>query len=226
MDPERLVTQPDEQLVMAYLANRLSETEAAAFELYCLEHPEFAREVERELALKMGFREWNANQLRGPRSRWVPVAMAATVLLAVIAGLWRYSAFTPGHENLLVWTSAAELPATLRGRGMAHATLIRLRQSEEPVLAAGLGVLEIRVVPDAPAGPQGYTAHIEVRSPAASTATTVRIKQVESDGAVGLYFSSAQLVGKRLSVSIWPTDHPTVTQTFQAQIVEGDARSP
>ena len=54
---------PGETVVADYLANRLSETEAQAFELYCLEHPDFARDVERELALRS---EEHTSELQSP----------------------------------------------------------------------------------------------------------------------------------------------------------------
>ena len=52
---------PDQATVAAYLANRLDETGAEAFESYCLRHPDFARRVELDLIFKVGLR-----QMQGP----------------------------------------------------------------------------------------------------------------------------------------------------------------
>lgn len=220
MNTERFETQPDEDAVMDYLRNRLSESSAIAFERYCLEHPEFAREVERELALKRGFRELGGSGYRR-RTPLVRLALAATLLLPAFLGVWYYTARNAGRtETLVVATAAGELPANLRSRSTTRISLIRLRQSEDLGLPIRPGLLELRLVPDFPPAAQGYDAHIEAWSPAARMESSIHITSVEADGSAKLYFSAEQLVGKTLSISIWPAGSPAASQTFRARIID------
>jgi len=92
----------NQQHLEQYVAGKLSESEAAAFEEYCLENPEFAKQVEMEQLLKSGLaqvaRGSTAEFVRESQNRWI-YALAASVLLLVAAGayLWQQSAAVRPH---------------------------------------------------------------------------------------------------------------------------------
>jgi len=93
----------NQQLLEQYVAGRLNESEAVAFEEFCLENPEFAKQVELEQLLKSGVvqvaRGSTAEFVRsGTETRWM-LALAASVILCVIAGtyLWQQSAAVRPH---------------------------------------------------------------------------------------------------------------------------------
>jgi hypothetical protein len=95
----------NQQLIEQYVAGKMSEADAEAFEIFCLENPEFARQVEIEQRLKAGIaqvaRGSTAEFVRsGNESRW-KIALAASILLFVCAGafLWQRSAAV--HPNIL-----------------------------------------------------------------------------------------------------------------------------
>jgi hypothetical protein len=92
----------NQQLIEQYVAGRLSESEAEAFEEYCLDNPEFARQVEMEQRLKAGLahvaRGSTAEFVRENHGRW-KIALAASVLLFMCAGayLWQRSMAVRPH---------------------------------------------------------------------------------------------------------------------------------
>ncbi|HET9863659.1 MAG TPA: hypothetical protein VFP37_09475 [Steroidobacteraceae bacterium] len=83
-----------QQLIEQYVAGRMGEAQAEAFEIRCLEDPELARQVELEQRLKAGLalvaRGSTAEFVRSDRSAAWYVALAASVLLACAAiVLWQ-----------------------------------------------------------------------------------------------------------------------------------------
>ena len=86
----------NQHLIDPYVAGRLGEAEAQAFEEYCLAHPEFAKQVEYEQRLKAGI----AQVARGSTAEFVrsnhplrwSLAAAAGLLLAIasIFYLWNH----------------------------------------------------------------------------------------------------------------------------------------
>ena len=82
----------NQEQIEQYVAGRMGEAEAQAFEEYCLANPEFARQVEYEQRLKAGI---GAGCAAAPRRnscapthplRW-SLAAAASVLIALVAVL-------------------------------------------------------------------------------------------------------------------------------------------
>ncbi|HEU4591044.1 MAG TPA: hypothetical protein VFS13_09060 [Steroidobacteraceae bacterium] len=81
-------------LIEQYVAGRMGEAEAEAFEVRCLEDPDLARQVELEQRLKSGFalvaRGSTAEFVRSEKSLHRHVAVAASVLFACAAlFLWQ-----------------------------------------------------------------------------------------------------------------------------------------
>jgi len=82
----------NQQLIEQYVAGRMDEAQAAAFEEYCLMNPEFARQVEFEQRLKSGLeqvaRGSTAEFVRADRTGFWKLAAAASVVLVITAGVW------------------------------------------------------------------------------------------------------------------------------------------
>jgi hypothetical protein len=88
----------NQQMIEQYLAGRMPETDAVAFEEYCLLNPDFARQVECEQRLKTGLSE----VARGSTTEFVRsnhplgwVAAAAGVLLAVLSLYYGWNQLFP-----------------------------------------------------------------------------------------------------------------------------------
>jgi hypothetical protein len=107
-------------LIEQYVAGRMSEADAEAFEILCLEDPELARQVEFEQRLKAGLeqvaRGSTAEFVRsGTSLRW-RLAVAASVLLFVCAGayLWQRLPGTNSHLLAAVATEAERSGVSMR----------------------------------------------------------------------------------------------------------------
>ena len=100
----------NQQLIEQYVAGKLGEVEAEAFEVACLEDPELARQVELEQRLKSGLeqvaRGSTAEFVRSEGTlRW-RLAVAASVVLFLLAGfyLWQRLPGTRPHVLAAVTT--------------------------------------------------------------------------------------------------------------------------
>jgi hypothetical protein len=104
----------NQEKIEQYVAGRLGNEEAEAFEAYCVANPEFARQVEFEQRLRDGIREVAAGstaefvRANNPM-RW-KVALAASVILVVTGALfvWRHASPTVAKPVLAAVTSAAQ----------------------------------------------------------------------------------------------------------------------
>ncbi len=130
------------QLIEQFVAGRMAEAEAEAFEEFCLVNPEFAKQVEVEQRLKAGL----AQVARGSTSEFVrsgredswKFALAASVLLLIGAGayLWQRSATISPHVLTAMQNHTAPSGASLR--------LALVRGAENvPVLPDGVVRIEI-----------------------------------------------------------------------------------
>jgi hypothetical protein len=200
---------PGETVVADYLANRLSETEAQAFELYCLEHPDFARDVEHELALKTGMSE--AHQSPAPVSvpthkrhypRW-RLALAASV--AVLAGAVLIVQLVMDKQPPLVaFTSTVDVPDQLKRSAVSQIWLVRVRgnRAATQVLATADGVVEIHLLPDKDSKSGDYSVQISAESPSSTHPLTVRHLRTAADGYLTLYVPASQMVGRTWLISV------------------------
>jgi hypothetical protein len=126
-----------------YIAGRLGESEAEAFEEYCLAHPEFARRVEYEQRLKAGITQIaqgsTAEFVRSNHPlRW-SLAAAAGLLLAVfsIFYLWNHPLAVTSRPIM----AAVQTDAQRNGASMRLA-LVRGTDSA-PTLQTGIVRVEI-----------------------------------------------------------------------------------
>ena len=132
----------NQEMIEQYVAGRLGKEEAEAFEAYCVEHPEFARQVEYEQRLKSGIREVasgsTAEFVRSNNPlRW-KLALAASLLLLVGAGIYVWVGSMPAARHMLaaVATDAERTGPALR--------LALVRGAENvPVLQPGTVRVEI-----------------------------------------------------------------------------------
>jgi hypothetical protein len=101
----------NQQQIEQYVAGKMSQAEAEAFEVYCLENPEFAKQVEFEQRLKAGL----AQVARGSTAEFVRsgnplrfrLAAAAAVLLCLSVGFYAFHARMGATQPLLSAVSAA-----------------------------------------------------------------------------------------------------------------------
>jgi hypothetical protein len=199
---------PAEGVIADYLANRLSETEAQEFELYCLRHPDFARHVERELALKTGLRELHrsAPQISSAgRKRYGgrPLALAASVaVFASAALLFQYS--LDKRPSLVAFRSMADIPDPLRSSAVSQVRLIRMRGSDAAtrVSASARGLVDIRLVPDSIAESGIYSVQISAESQSSTKPLIVRGLRPTPDGYLQVFVPAAQMIGRVWLVSV------------------------
>jgi len=108
------------QQIEQYVAGKMSQVEAEAFEAYCLANPEFAKQVEFEQRLKLGL----AQVAKGSTAEFVRsnhpvrwrIAAAAAVLLGLSAAFYAFHANPAGARPLLAAVSgdAQHRGSTLR----------------------------------------------------------------------------------------------------------------
>ena len=94
-----------QQLIEQYVAGKLGEAEAEAFEVACLEDPELARQVEFEQRLKAGLeqvaRGSTAEFVRSGSTLGWRLAAAASVVLFLCAGVYLWQRL-PGTRPLVL----------------------------------------------------------------------------------------------------------------------------
>jgi len=94
-----------QQLIEQYVAGKLGEAEAEAFEVACLEDPELARQVEFEQRLKAGLeqvaRGSTAEFVRSGSTLGWRLAAAASVLLFLCAGVYLWQRLPGAHPLVL-----------------------------------------------------------------------------------------------------------------------------
>jgi hypothetical protein len=219
---------PGEAVVAAYLANRLSETEAQEFELYCLQHPDFARDVERELTLKTGMRE--ADQSVAPvsvptykrRYRW-RLALAASV--AVLASAVLIIQYVMDKQPALVaFTSTIDVPEQLRRSAVSQVWLVRVRGNSAAtrVSAPADGVVEIRLLPDKDSKSGDYSVQISRESLSSTKPLIVKHLKQATDGYLQLYVPAKQMIGRTWLISVAEGDDFEKSQpheVFRVQFV-------
>jgi hypothetical protein len=218
---------PDEATVSAYLANRLDPSRAEAFEAYCLRNPEFARRVEGDLLLKMGFGQMQtADRARRPgHQRRIMFAIAAGLTIVVACGLLL---FLSGHPSApLAYRSATGVPAPLLSGPRVSLTLIRLRGDSAVhriVAPPRAGVLAVRVVPDSAPGRLGYTMSVALESALIPRSITLDNLQPDANGYVEMYLPLAAVVGHTLKIALNPSP-AAGTESLSFRLVVADAQS-
>jgi hypothetical protein len=196
---------PDEATVAAYLGNQLPEPQAEAFEIYCLDHPEFARMVELDLTMKRGLREIGMRDLK-PRPALLyrpPWAMAAGLGAVVACGL--LLAWAPWRHSLIAYRNSSEVPLQLRAGVHVGATFLRLRGSDAPhrlVVPRRAGVLELKIYPDTAPGPEGYSAGIVLDSIVGTRSVVLHRLRTDADGFLELYLPLSEVVGHTLKITL------------------------
>ena len=133
----------NQEQIEKFVAGRMSEAEALAFEEYCLSNPEFARQVDYEQRLKVGLAQVASGSTaefvrdRLPL-RW-SLAAAASVVIALVAvfSLW----FSGRHVQTPTLMTAVSDSSPF---GDASLRLALVRGSDtSPALPAGLVRVEI-----------------------------------------------------------------------------------
>ena len=173
-----------------------------------MEHPDFARDVERELALKTGMR--GAHQSVAPVS--VPMhkrryrfrlALAASV--AVLASAVLVIQYSKDKQPALVaFTSTMDVPDQLKGSVVSQVWLVRVRgnRAATQVSAPADGVVEIRLLPDLNSKSGDYSVQISAQSPSSTKPLTVGNLRPATDGYLQLYVPAKQMIGRTWLISV------------------------
>ncbi len=220
-----LTLPPDETTVAAYLGNQLPESQAEAFEIYCLNHPDFARKVELDLCMKRGLREIGTRGLESrPVFRFRPQWAIAASLAAVIIGSVLLLGWSHWHAGLITYRNLNEVPLELRTGVQFDVTMLRLRGADAVHRVAaprGNGVLKLKIFPDTSPGPQGYSAAIVRDSIVNSRAVVLNQLHPDADGYLELYMPLSDVVGHKLKITLAPDTDRSVATTpaFQLQVV-------
>jgi hypothetical protein len=220
---------PDQATVAAYLSNRLDSSDAEAFEIYCLRHPEFARHVELDLQFKLGLQQiQKTDPVRHTgRRRGILFAIAACVVLVVCATLLLIPRVAPGA--LLAYRSTTEVPQSLLAGPRVSATLIRVRNgtaAHRIPAPRGAGILAVRIAPDSPPGRLGYILGIAPESVVISRPTTLDDLHPDADGYINVYLPIAAAVGRTLRITVNPS--PTTGAdpiSFRLQVTYAESGS-
>jgi hypothetical protein len=104
----------NQDLIEQYVAGKLGEAEAEAFEAYCVAHPEFAKQVEFEQRLRAGI----AEIARGSTAEFVRAnnpfayrfAVAATVLVVLGAGFFGWRTWGTAATRPILTAVASDAP--------------------------------------------------------------------------------------------------------------------
>jgi len=133
----------NQEQIERFVAGRMGEAEALAFEEYCLANPEFARQVEYEQRLKAGLAQVasgsTAEFVRSEHPlRW-KLAAAAGVLIALVA---MFSIWTTGLHSSAPTILAAVTDSTPHGGTSLRLALVRGAETV-PALPPGLVRVEI-----------------------------------------------------------------------------------
>jgi hypothetical protein len=200
---------PGETVVADYLANRLSEAEAQAFELYCLEHPDFARDVERELALKTGMREAQQSPAavsvpthRRRPARWRMALAASVVILA--SAVWIIQYASDKRPALVAFTSTTDVPDQLKRFAISQVWLVRVRGkgAATQVSAPADGIVEIRLLPGMDSKSGEYSVQISAEAPSSTKPLAVGNLKTAADGYLQFYVPASQMVGRTWLISV------------------------
>jgi hypothetical protein len=127
----------NQQQMEQYVSGRMSESDARAFEDYCVANPDFARQVEFEQRLKAGITQVaSGNTAEFVRSnnpmRW-SWAAAAGIVLVLFAGFFLYNHYVPRNEPIM----AAVTPGTQSQARLLRLALVRGTETT-PELPGGL----------------------------------------------------------------------------------------
>ncbi len=132
----------NQESIDRYVAGKMSEPEAVAFEDYCVANPEFAKQVEFEQRLKSGLKIVASGSTaefvrEAPPERW-KMAIAAALVLFVLAGAFFWQRLPGAGDHIL-----ASLPAEGQQK-LASMRLAMIRGAESlPSLPGGLVRVEI-----------------------------------------------------------------------------------
>lgn len=135
----------NQELIEKFVAGRLGEAEAEAFEEYCIANPEFAKQVEYEQRLKAGIalvaRGSTAEFVRSPQHRpmhW-NIAAAAGILLSVFTLYFMWTRYEPTAVKPVM---AAVTTDEQRNGNSLRLALVRGNEAA-PVLQPGTTRVEI-----------------------------------------------------------------------------------
>jgi anti-sigma factor RsiW len=143
-----------EQYVARYARGTLSAEEAAAFEEFCVLHPELVQDVRVDRAMRRGIRAIDPSASSAPPTHaWRRFAMAAALTAVAIAIGWLFLPATSPSTALYVAASRT-LPEAVRGQLAGPFAVVRERGAAVQTIAVPASAvgIELEVEPQASAG--------------------------------------------------------------------------
>jgi len=156
------------------------------------------------------------------------LSIAAGIALVVGLGFVLFPPAQP--DGLLAYRSATEVPSALLVGPPVSITLIRLRDGSpvhQIVAPRKAGILMVRVLPDAPAGPQGYAMGVAPESAAGGRSITLDKLHPDAEGYIKMYLPLARFVGQPLRIALTPSPATgTEPLSFRLQVAYAENSSP
>jgi hypothetical protein len=194
----------NQQHIEQYVAGKMSQAEAEAFEVYCLQNPEFARQVEFEQRLKAGIvqvaRGSTAEFVRSHNPlRW-RLAAAAAVLLCLSVAFYAFHTHFAGSQPLLSAVSSA----SPRAGATMRLALVRGADTA-PALQKGLVRVEIVGLFDVGAHYDVSLDRLEPKKEV-DTLATLHAQHASSSMTLEVMIDSDRLERGAYSLRIWKQD--------------------
>src|SRR5688572_15647943 len=181
-------------IVARYLANELTDDEAAAFEAYVETHPEVTREIELVARMKSGLATLRdrgdlRDLVQKPARAFKPWMLAAASLAAVaIAALLFLGRGTGGHGALLASVTPDMTVSSRVILARTRSDVLEVRASPPPGTVA-----ELVVEPSAPAAADGYRVSLFRLEASAKELGTLEGVSSRPDGKLHLFVRAEDL---------------------------------
>jgi len=199
-----------------YAAGRLSDAREREFEIRMLESADLAAQVDLTHRLRLGLRRLQAHGelpalLSARRTLpWWGGALAASLLLATVAGWWLRAHGLPLARPVMARSLAELKLGTAAQRGVSAAYVLARTRSRTPSLrisiAPDAAPLLLRLLPDIPSS-AGYQVSLTRVAPEGD-ARTLMLSQVPLDqqGFADIYLNPSRLVTGEYRLTLAPTD--------------------
>jgi hypothetical protein len=203
-----------------YCAGRMSEREQELFEIQLVADPGLAAEVELTRKMRAGLRELERRgELDGlaqssppATGRWF-LAAAAVIMMSVGAILlYRWAGSSRG--TLSIATSLAEVtrnpnsPPRVLGTYVLSSTRAQAR-STQIAIPDGVGVIQLRALPDAPSAPAEY--RVELTDLQTGARTSRAPVSADAAGVVQVYLEVDAIRPGEYTLQVRPTDQTAGT---------------
>ena len=208
---DRTGASPDLARIAQYLAGRLPESEAEAFEADCAAREDLRRELELTLQIKEGLaqlRERGRLELNrdSPKSRLVPFGLAAAVAVIAVA-LLMWSRLEPKRQGTPLLTASPPIATSLSSVPTYRFVSMRDAKAQPIVIAEDAAVIALNIRPDDPSRTSRYRVALKRRGVDAQRTAIAEVGGLTraSDGFVTVYLRSRTLTPGPYLLLVDPT---------------------